>query len=410
MRLRSGDPIWLVRKALRSPKYPILSGTHHADVAIVGGGITGAGIAHVFAEAGLQVVLIESGRVGRGSTAASTALLMQETDETLGALQQRYGRACGNRIWRLSHDATRELVKTLRRLRVPVDERETIYYTAAANAVAALRRECERRRHAGFSASWMSPEALLSATGVEGAGAITSHGNARCDPYLSCLALLESAARRGARVFERSRATGIDQTSAGVTVRTARGRISAARVIIATGYATPGFKPLAGRFRMKHTYVLATRPLSRRERRAIGLSDVLLWDTARPYHYVRWTNDGRLLLGGGDRPQVSPARRDQAFAESTAQLGEQFSRLLPALKDIPIARAWEGLFALTRDGLPFIGPHRSYPRHLFALGYGGNGMTFGFLAAQLLLDAVRGIPNTDLDLFAFNRLRRRRRG
>jgi glycine/D-amino acid oxidase-like deaminating enzyme len=404
MRLRAGDPIWLVREA--SPKYPRLSGMHNADVVIVGGGITGAGIAHVLAEAGIQVVLVEAGRVGRGSTAASTALLMQETDESLGALQHRYGRARANRIWELSHNATRDLVRTLRRLHVPVDEPETIYYSTTRDAAGELRRECERRRHAGFSASWLSPPALLSATGVEGAGAIRSHGNAQCNPYRACLALLNAASRRNARIFERSRATRVDRTGTGVTVRTARGTISASRVIIATGYATPDFKPLVGRFRMKHTYVLATRPLSRRERRIMGVGDVMLWDTARPYHYVRWTDDGRLLLGGGDRPLVSPARRRAAFAEATAQLREQFAHLLPALNDIPIARTWEGLFAMTPDGLPFIGAHRQYPRHLFALGYGGNGMTFGFLAARLLLDAVRGVPNPDLQLFAFNRLRR----
>ena len=54
---------------------------------IVGGGITGAGIAQVFAEAGVQVVLLEAGLVGRGSTAASTALLMQETDEESRSLR-----------------------------------------------------------------------------------------------------------------------------------------------------------------------------------------------------------------------------------------------------------------------------------------------------------------------------------
>ena len=63
---------------------------------------------------------------------------------------------------------------------------------------------------------------------------------------------------------------------------------------------------------------------------------------------------------------------------------------------------------MTPDGLPYIGTHRRYPRHLFALGYGGNGMTFGILAGRLLLDMFRGIPNRDLELFAFDRLRRRR--
>jgi glycine/D-amino acid oxidase-like deaminating enzyme len=56
------------------------------------------------------------------------------------------------------------------------------------------------------------------------------------------------------------------------------------------------------------------------------------------------------------------------------------------------------------DGLPFIGPHPHYPHHLFALGYGGNGMTFGFLAAQLLLEFCAGRQSRDQELFAFDRM------
>lgn len=67
--------------------------------------------------------------------------------------------------------------------------------------------------------------------------------------------------------------------------------------------------------------------------------------------------------------------------------------------------AWEGLFAMTPDGLPYIGPHARYPRHLFALGYGGNGMTFGFLAARMLLEQWQRIDSPDHALFAFNRHR-----
>ena len=65
--------------------------------------------------------------------------------------------------------------------------------------------------------------------------------------------------------------------------------------------------------------------------------------------------------------------------------------------------AWEGPFATTPDGLPYIGPHRRYPRHLFALGYGGNGMAFSFLAAQMLLRAVQGRSIADAKLFEFGR-------
>ena len=80
-----------------------------------------------------------------------------------------------------------------------------------------------------------------------------------------------------------------------------------------------------------------------------------------------------------------------------------FERLLPPLATIENDFAWEGLFATTPDGLPYIGAHEEYPRHLFALGYGGNGMTFGFLAAGLLLKWYRGERSSDHELFAFDR-------
>jgi glycine/D-amino acid oxidase-like deaminating enzyme len=102
MRLRVGTPVWLVGGPPRGRRYPTLIGNHEADVAIVGGGMTGAGIAHEFTAAGLRVVLVDADLVGRGSTAASTALLMQETDEELGSLAKRYGAKRAARIWELS--------------------------------------------------------------------------------------------------------------------------------------------------------------------------------------------------------------------------------------------------------------------------------------------------------------------
>ena len=180
-------------------------------------------------------------------------------------------------------------------------------------------------------------------------------------------------------------------------------------MVIATGYATRQFRPLAGRFRLVHTYVAATPPLDARARREIGLADVLLWDTRRPYHYARWTADHRLLLGGADRPirgGPGPAAR---LSAAVAGIRAHFEPLLPALGDVAIAHAWEGRFANTPDSLPYIGPHRRYPGHAFALGYGGNGMTFGSLAGRLLVEQWQGVESKDHALFTFYSLARRLR-
>ena len=137
--------------------------------------------------------------------------------------------------------------------------------------------------------------------------------------------------------------------------------MDARRVVVATGYATTQFRPLAGRFRLYRTYVLATRPLSIADRRELGLGPVMIWDTARPYHYARWTADHRLLLGGADRPLRPGQRPGREFTLATGQLRGDFEALLPALARIEMSGAWEGLFAMTPDSLPYVGPHRLYP-------------------------------------------------
>jgi glycine/D-amino acid oxidase-like deaminating enzyme len=91
------------------------------------------------------------------------------------------------------------------------------------------------------------------------------------------------------------------------------------------------------------------------------------------------------------------------LAAAAADLRDYFFTLYPALADVGVDYAWEGLFAMTPDSLPYIGTHRRYPNHLFALGYGGNGMTFSALAARMLLEQWQGVVSADHDLFAFGR-------
>lgn len=398
--------MWLNADGAEPHRYPLLRGHHKVDLAIVGGGLSGALIALTMAEAGVSVALLEGARVARGSTAASTALLLQEPDMDLGKLRERYGAKASRRIWAVSRDAAHDLIATIKRLRIACElsERPSIYFTTDRDRVAELRQELGRRHDGGFAGEWLTPGALRRRTGMTGAGAISTTGNAQFDPYRASLGLTRAARRAGAAIYEGSPVRRIRQMDTGVRLHTAHGSVDAAKVVIATGYATPHFRPLAGRFAMRHTYVLATRPLTMAERREVGLGAVLLWDTERPYHYARWTQDHRLLLGGADRAVRPGSRRPAVFATAIRELREHFEGLYPALSEIGIETAWEGLFAMTPDSLPYIGAHRRYPNHLFALGYGGNGMTFASLAARILLEQWQGAASADHQLFAFDRL------
>lgn len=406
-KLRYGRPIW-VDRPFPKRTYPKLRGTLEVDVVIVGGGITGAVCAYLFADAGVRVALLESKLAGRGSTIASTALLMQEPDRDFVEMVERFGRAATRDIWRSLGRATRDIAKMIRALKIDAGlcACDSVYFTCDREHVKQLRKELAARKAAGLPGRWLSAKALHRMTGIRAQAAIATSGNAQVNPVRTCHGFLAAAARRGAQIFERSHATRVRATRTGVVVHTSGGTIAASRIVVATGYATPEFRGLVGRFRMKDTYVLATRrlraPLTRR---------VMAWDTDRPYHYLRWTDDGRLLVGGEDTVHRSAKGSRRRIASARARLLAYLAQVHPELADERPDYAWEGLFAETPDGLPYIGEHARFPKHLFALGYGGNGMTASFLAARTLVRLYQrgdkaGKVRPPGNLFAFDRARR----
>ena len=81
---------------------------------------------------------------------------------------------------------------------------------------------------------------------------------------------------------------------------------------------------------------------------------------------------------------------------------QKFGRLFP---DVPleVAFAWAGTFGETKDGLAYIGVHPRFPHTWFALGYGGNGITFSLIAAEIIRDDFLGRENRDARIFRFGR-------
>ncbi|MCW3088404.1 MAG: FAD-binding oxidoreductase, partial [Sediminibacterium sp.] len=130
---------------------------------------------------------------------------------------------------------------------------------------------------------------------------------------------------------------------------------------------------------------------------------VLLWSTARPYLYVRTTADNRIIAGGRDESFSMAAKRDALIAGKSRQLVKDFRKLVPGTEFNP-EFSWAGTFGSTPDGLPVIGRYHQLPRSLFALGFGGNGITFSVLAAEMITGIIQGAANADLSLFSFDRL------
>ena len=88
--------------------------------------------------------------------------------------------------------------------------------------------------------------------------------------------------------------------------------------------------------------------------------------------------------------------------DKTTSLERTFKKLFPAL-NFKTDFQWAGTFASTKDGLPFIGAIRQRPHTWFALGFGGNGITFSAIAAVIIKDMLKGQKNRDGEIFKFDR-------
>jgi glycine/D-amino acid oxidase-like deaminating enzyme len=205
--------------------------------------------------------------------------------------------------------------------------------------------------------------------------------------------------RGGLRVFQGTRITRVKSLAQGVKLQAANHRtISAQQVIIATGYEAAPFLG-TDLVKLHSSYVIASRPLPPEQ---LWRDRCLIWETARPYFYLRTTADHRILMGGEDEPFADPGRRDAKLPAKSKKLARCFRRLFPAIP-LKVEFGWTGTFGESEDGLPYIGARRGSPRILYALGYGGNGITFSQIAATLLGQICCGQPARGAQLFRFDR-------
>ena len=402
MDVKSGDAFWAVKNGLMCA-FPQLKADVGCDVVVIGGGITGSLIADDLGKNGLDVVVVEQLDIAWGSSAASTALLQYEIDTHMVDLARMYGEFHAVAAYKACAEAITDLRELANELGdVDFDMQESLYFASKRSDETALLEEYDLRTKHGFDAQWLDASSLKERFGIKAPCAILTKLAARVDPYRMASKLFLRLAERGGRVFDRTVIETIEPSEDNVTLRTPEGfRIQTRHVVMAAGYASQKWlqQPVA---KNRSSYAFITDPI---EPSDLGLlASTMVWESGRPYLYMRTTGEGRLLVGGDDDDIDIPARRDARVAAKTNSLSKKVEKLFPDLPMRPVF-SWGGTFAETEDGLPFFGEHPQYgPRVLFALAYGGNGISYSMIGADLLRANIEGRAHPLAALFGFSRV------
>ena len=319
----------------------------------------------------------------------------------LVALSKRFGRRDAEQSYRLCHDSIDSIERLVAKLRVECvfQRRKSVYLACETADAALLRRECVARQAAGIDVEYWDESEVAARFSFSRPAALVSRKAAELDCHRLTHALLARAAGNGARIFDRTAVDKYEATVGGVRLQTNRAcKIVADHAVFATGYEAQEFLPKRV-VKLKSTYALASEPLAEFPG---WWERCLIWETARPYLYLRTTNDDRAFVGGEDDSFRNPARRDRLVTTRTDQLAKRFGEMFPAI-ELEVAYRWAGTFGETKDGLAYIGQVRQMPRCYFALGFGGNGITYSMIAAEIIRDALMKRPNTNARLFRFDR-------
>lgn len=387
----------------RRPDFPRFRGDLTADVVIIGGGLTGCATALALASAGLKPVLIESDRVG-AATGRGAGLLLPDPVPSFRDLAAAHGLRSARRAFEGWRAASREGASLLRRLGVkcalePLD----LLIAADRDDEKMLRRDFDARLGAGVDVSWLNQKQVKRQANIDSPGAIRLRDAFAFDPYRACVALAVLAARKRAQIFERSTVKKVRTGRHDVEIALDGGTLRAATVIVATGSATPVFASLQRHFTRRDAYLALTEPLPAAMRRQLGDPSLAVRDTRVPSRRFHWTPDDRLLLIGGDQDEQPARGREAALVQRTGDLMYGLLTMYPAISGLRPALAWDASYGETADGMMYIGPHRNYPRHLFALGATPDSSTGAFLAARLLLRAVQGAAEKGDEVYGWTR-------
>lgn len=400
MQLTSGDPLWRVKDGFLATYLPITT-ARHCDVAVIGGGITGAILTQALIKEGYDTAVIDCRNFGWGSTAASTALIQYEIDTHLTDLSKSLGIPAAETAYRVCRDAVDKIQNLCRETGAgDFAAKESVYFASRTRDVRPMRAEFEARQKCGLEVEWLTEADLRADFDVKSTAAIRSRTAGELDAFSLAHALLKQAAAAGATPFARTEVTAIETDADGVILRTNRGpEIRSRWVVVAAGYESLAFLKQKPAVRMHNTFAFATEPITD----FVGWPrQCLLWESARPYVYARTTADGRAMFGGEDIPFKSPLIRDRMLPRKIAKLERRWAQMFPRIP-LELCVTWAGTFAETPDGLPYIGFPQDQPRTFFALAYGGNGITYSMIASEMLIAALKGEAHPCAPLFQIER-------
>jgi glycine/D-amino acid oxidase-like deaminating enzyme len=359
---------------------PPLDGEVRADVAVVGGGVTGLSTTLHLAEQGIKVVLLEAEEPGWGASGRNGGQVNSGLKPDPDIVERDFGADLGSRMNAFSGAAPTFVFDLIERHAIRCEARRNGTLRAAIRPrhAAKVRSTAEQLMRRGAPVELLDAAAVTRATGTERyTAAMLDRRGGDLNPLSFARGLTRAALSAGAAVHGNSRVRDLKQLGSAWRLRTAAGSVTAEQVVLATnGYTDdlwPGLRrsvvPVFGA-------IAATASLSDAVARQVMPSRCVLYESGTVTVYYRVDAGDRLLIGGRG------PMREICATSAIPHLLAYACTLWPAVAQSRWTHAWGGRLAMTSDHYPHI--HEPAAGVLMCVGYNGRGVALGTaMGAQL---------------------------
>ncbi|MGN7760541.1 NAD(P)/FAD-dependent oxidoreductase [Paenibacillus sp. 22594] len=402
MNLQSGTYYWPTTFP-EAPSYPPLKENVTCDVVIIGGGSSAAQCAYYLADRGIQVTVLEKGTIGSGSTSTNTAIIQYSGEKMFTALAHTFGDEYVGRHLKLLKEAIDEIEAASRHVDIDCEfrRRDTLYSASCHEDVDRLRNEYAFIKRHGIELDFWTQEDIEAKYPFSRDAAIYSYNDGELNPYKFTHALFQYAGQQGVAVYEHTEMNGhrYDREQQRMIIYTKTGyEVSARYVIFAAGYENMDIRK-EKQASFVSTYTVTTEKVADF---SSWYNRTLLWETARPYLYIRSTADNRIIIGGLDDNTTLPEDRDSKLMHKKDKLIEDFNQLFPGIKVRPAFYS-TAFYGGIVDGLPIVGKYDQFPNSYFLLAYGDNGTVYSQLLAKIIVQEIVEGHSPDLELYLQDR-------